>query len=137
MQNKYKGLGFFPLVSRKKSSKVWSINLGKDIGDLLFQVVDTEFIGQSHKPKSMMINGMSRKRSFTSEVFKMGIFAVLERIRILILLQNPMKSKERFTSDFERWIKLLLLTNNHLTLVFKKSPHIWQYLQKFVIFNDS
>lgn len=53
------GFGFLPLISRKKSSKVWRIYLGKDIGDLLFQVVDIEFIGHSHKLKSMMINGMS------------------------------------------------------------------------------
>lgn len=59
------------------------------------------------------MDGMNTKRSFTSEEFsKIGSSAVLARIRVLgLLLQHPVKSTGRFTSNFERWIELLLLTN--------------------------
>lgn len=58
------------------------------------------------------MDGMNTKRSFTSEEFsKIGSSAVLARIRVLGLLQHPVKPTGRFTSNFERWIELLLLTN--------------------------
>lgn len=70
----------------------------------------------------MMINGMSMKRSFTSEVFQDRKLSSFERIRVLVLLQHTTKSKEIYTSNFGKWIKLLLLTNYHLPHFLGKNP---------------
>jgi len=82
----------------------------------------------------MMMDEMNTKRSFTLEEFsKIGSSAVLTRNRVLGLLQHPVKFTGRFTSNFERWIELLFLTNYQLPLVWKK-PHPWQYLLKVLTF---
>lgn len=74
------------------------------------------------------MDGMNTTRSFTWEEFsKIGSSEVLARIRVLDLLQHPVKSIGRVTSNFERSTELLLLTNYQLLLVWKK-PHTWQYL---------
>lgn len=58
------------------------------------------------------MDGMNTKRSSASEEFsKLGSSAVLARIRVLGLLQHPAKSTGSFTSNFDKWIELLLLTN--------------------------
>lgn len=43
--------GFSSIHLQKIFAEVWSVKLGKEIADLLLQVADTEFIGQSHKLK--------------------------------------------------------------------------------------
>lgn len=51
----------------------------------------------------MMMDGMNTTKSFTSEEFsKIGSSEVLARIRVLDLLQHPVKSTGRVTSNFER-----------------------------------
>lgn len=79
------------------------------------------------------MNGINTEGSFSSEESsKIGSSRGLARIRVLGLLQHPVKSTGRFTSNFERWIELLLLTNYQLPLLQKK-PHTWQYLLKVIL----
>lgn len=67
------------------------------------------------------MDGMNTKRGFTSVEFsKIESSAVLSRTRVLGLLQHPVKTTGRFTSNFERGIELLLLRNYQLPQIWKK-----------------